>query len=101
MPGHPDLHVPAKRSDLRHVCESMRAHHRSMTEQDKVIAATLRRNAALHGLIGRTGAYRLSRQFAHAAGLNTELARTYMRAVDLYEDLRQKRQAAQSSFTDD
>jgi hypothetical protein len=101
MAGHPELSVPANRSELRRQCDIMRAHHAAMHEQDKVIASVLRRSKALHNIIGRTGAYRVSRQYSHAAGLNTELARAYQRASDLYEDLRTKKQAAAADFKDD
>jgi hypothetical protein len=101
MAGHPDLAVPAKRSQLRHQSEVMRKHHAAMLEQDKVIASTLRRAKALHSIVGRTAAYRISRQYAHAASLNGELARTYKRASDIYEEARLKKRAAAAGFTDD
>jgi hypothetical protein len=101
MAGHPELTEPRRRSELRRLGESMRSHHTAMLEQDKVIATRLRRNRTLHSIIGRTGAYRVGRQFSHAAGLNAELARTYRRAAMLYEELRERKRAASSAFVDD
>jgi hypothetical protein len=101
MAGHPELSVPASRSQLRRQAEVMRAHHAAMLEQDKLIASTLRRSRALQSLVGRTGAYRIGRQYTIAATLNAEAARAHRRAVDIYEELRAKKKAAAASFTDD
>ena len=96
MPGHPELKTPVKKSELQRVTEVMRAHHNSMREQDKVIATELRRG--LVAVLGRTGAYRVGRQFSIAASQNAEAARTYVRAYNLYVDLYEKKRKAQTKF---
>ena len=101
MPGHPELQVPAKRSHLQQMCETMRRHHTAMRQQDQVIAVVMRKSPGLRNLIGRTGAYRVARQFSHAAALNTEAANAYRRAYDIYMDARARKQQPQRSFTDD
>lgn len=99
MPGHPNLQTPTRASELRNLAESMRNHHRSMKEQSKVIASELRRG--LVPILGRTGAYRVGRQFAHAASQNDECARAYVRAHDIYKEIYEKRRKAATRFDPD
>jgi hypothetical protein len=101
MSGHAAIDKPpTSRSQLGEQCAAMGKHHHDMRQQDLVIAAVLRRIPQLRTLVGRPIAYRISRQFAHAAALNTELQKAYRRAWDLYEQGRAKHQAGQSGWSD-
>jgi hypothetical protein len=100
MKGHDSLRVPANGRDLAAQTDAMRGHHMEMRQQDLVIATMIRRNSKLRSMVGQTVAYRMSRQYVHAAGLNLELAKAYRRADDLYREGRAKKAARGAGWSD-
>ncbi len=98
--GHPDLRIPSSKSELASQCAAMAKHHMHMREQARVIAAVMRRNKTLSGLVGRTIAYRMSRQYSSAVGHNFEAAKAYRRAWELYLQGRAAKASKSAGWSD-
>ena len=96
MLGHPDLVTPEKKSEFEELAEIMRRHHVAMKQQVKIVATDLR--SALRPILGRTGAYRVTRHLIRAASLNLETAAAYARAFQIYEDLYEQRVKVNTKF---
>ena len=93
---HPELITPTTKTEFETLAEIMRRHHLAMKQQDKVIATDLRQGLA--PVIGKLNAYRVARQFIHAASLNVETGLVYVRAFNLYEDLYEGRVKTAMTF---